>query len=526
MKLMGNKMQLLLDNHKEYRGKLYIRGFAMTNYDFDETSYPFYGQWNHTVLGRYHLIVHPLQKSFVQTKENETMILIGHAYNPLTMEYDENEILKNLIRLSKENRDAFWDYFNSLTGIFTAVHICGDRLTFVMDASGMQTTFYAAKGDKLLITSHTMLAADLMDLKKSSYADRLIHYRFFHMLGNSLPADLTQFEGLERATPNFYYEYTDRKIAVHRFFCPCTVQKSRNELIQEAGELMHNSMELITKKWNKPAISLTGGCDSKTTLACANGLYDRFRYFSYESSASEHVDAEAAGKICEAIGVSHVIYPIPEVMPEEANTEIVGEILRWNSGDILDSNPNDIRKRIILDGIDDFDVEVKSWVSEVGRAYYSKRFNERTKFGDKPSGKACTTLYKFFLHDRRLVHETDRVFDRFIQEYYDAAKENPIPWFEQFFWEFRVPSWNGLVITGEHKYSSEITIPYNNRKLLTLLLSVPIEDRIHDTLYTDIRAAMNPTIDATGIAVTNLLHTKRREKFENLYWIIHSHLPY
>ena len=89
-----------------------------------------------------------------------------------------------------------------------------------------------------------------------------------------------------------------------------------------------------------------------------------------------------------------------------------------------------------------------------------------------------------------------------------------------------MPAWNGLVITGEHRYSSDITIPYNNRVLLTLFLSVPLEDRISDAMYQEIREAFNPTIDATGVAVTNLLHTDRRAQFENLYWSLHSAFPF
>ena len=167
-------------------------------------------------------------------------------------------------------------------------------------------------------------------------------------------------------------------------------------------------------------------------------------------------------------------------------------------------------------------MEVKSWASEVGRAYYSKRFNGRKNFGENPTPRACTTLYKFFLHDRKLVIDTDKVFERYLEKYFVQAKDNPIEWQEQFFWEFRVPSWNGLVITGEHRYSFDITIPYNNRYLLELLLSAPIEDRIRDSIYAEIRNQMEPLIDGTGIAVTNLKHTKNREKAENFYYAIHS----
>jgi len=85
------------------------------------------------------------------------------------------------------------------------------------------------------------------------------------------------------------------------------------------------------------------------------------------------------------------------------------------------------------------------------------------------------------------------------------------------FWEFRVSSWNGLVITGEHRYSFDITIPYNNRVLLELLLTVPVEMRIQDTLYKQVRDKMNPAVDGAGVAITNLKHTSNRAKMERLY---------
>ena len=50
-------------------------------------------------------------------------------------------------------------------------------------------------------------------------------------------------------------------------------------------------MALIPKKWERPAISLTGGCDSKTTLACARGNYEKYTYFSYDSQKNELPDA-------------------------------------------------------------------------------------------------------------------------------------------------------------------------------------------------------------------------------------------
>ena len=516
-------MKELLDNYPQLQGKLYVRGFLLSDGKEDQSDYPFFGKWEPIGFGDMRFLVHPLQHAFVEEKDSCWAALIGHAMNPFSMESDERLILRNCLNRLAVSESDFWDYFNQLTGVFSFFVSRNGRVWIIDDPSGMQTAFFTVNDGKLYVSSHTMLLGELLDLEKDPYVEKLIHYRFFPLLGNSLPGDRTQFLGLKRMTPNFCCEFENGEVSLKRFFLPHRMSGITNEeLAREAGDIIHRTLTLISEKWTRPAISMTGGCDSKTTLACANGLYDRFGYFSYCSSDSEQVDCDAAGEISKALGLKHSVYAVPETLPDSDNVEQVAKILRWNCGDIIDCNANDVRKRIVLDQVDDFDVEVKSWASEIGRAYFSKRFNGRTKFPPQPSGRACTTLYKFFLHDRRLVRETDKAFSEFIRAYYQEAKKDPIPWFEQFFWEFRVPSWNGLVITGEHSYSSEITVPYNNRQLLTLLLSASIEDRINDSLYKEMRRQFDPRIDATGISVTNLKHTKRRGKLENLYWVLHS----
>lgn len=518
-------MKELLEEYPQYREKLYIRGFLFTDSEIDDCQYPFYSKWKKISVGGNTLLAHPLQSVYLKERNGVSMCIVGHAYNPISMVADEEIILSVCLELAERDEESFWKYFNELTGVFSFLWCDGERVNVIDDASGMQTTFYTVNKGNFYIGSHTKMLGELLDLEIDPYVTRLVNYKFFHLLGNSLPGDLTQYRELKRVTPNFCCSYENGVFTNYRFFAPSAVQKSMDELTDECAKILHNSMQLISEKWSRPAISLTGGCDSRTTLACTNGLYDKFSYYSYVSAEDEAVDCEAAETICNAVGVKHKIYSIPEAVDAEDHYNVVAKILRWNRGDILDSHANDVRKRITLNKTDDFDVEVKSWASEIGRAYFSKRFHGRIDFHEKPTGRACTTMYKFFLHDRKLVADTDRVFEKFINEYYQQADENPIPWFEQFFWEFRVPAWNGIVITGEHRYAADITIPYNNRVLLTLLLSAPIEARISDKLYKNIREKMNPIIDETGISITNLKHTDRRAQFENLYWVLHSKFP-
>ena len=215
---------------------------------------------------------------------------------------------------------------------------------------------------------------------------------------------------------------------------------------------------------------------------------------------------------------------IPINNSEFEDYDIYEKILEQNCGNIGKNNNNDIRKRIFFNNNYDFDVEVKSWASEIGRAYYHKRFDKKS-FPEIVKPRYLTTLYKVFLHNRKLVRQTDKIFEEFLKKYYTEQDFQNVPWYDLMFWEFRVGSWNSLVITGEHRMSFDITIPYNNRRLLELLLSTSIEKRIHDIPHKDIMRVSNKEIADIGISVTNVKHTNKRAKMERIYLEVHSRMP-
>ena len=518
-----------IEAHPENAEKLYAYGFLYSETKFDVDKYPFYGMWNVECIcpegeKNGYLFTHRKARHYIKKADNKTFALIGHALNPFTKEHDELLILKKLADCT--NNDDFLNYFNQLTGVFTLLVFENSAMRIYGDPTGMQTTYYGVLNGNRYVSSHIKLLGDVLNLEDSAYIKRLVNYKYYPLLGAALPGDYTNYDEFKRVIPNNFVELTN-SVRIERFYEPERLQKSIDDIANEVYEILKTTLDLIAKKWDRPAISLTGGCDSKTTLACANGSYEKFSYFSYVSSEEENVDAEAARKICNKIGIPHTVYKISDDDSDFDALSCHNAILYRNTGSTRKINQNDLRKRCYFSSISDFDVEVKSWCSEIGRAYFSKRFNGRKKFG-KITPRKCTTLYKFFLHDRRLVRDTDKIFKEYISRYMNAAKytESSIEWQEKFFWEFRMSAWNGNVITGEHKYSFDITIPYNNRMLLQLLLSVPIEERISDELYRKTRMLANDKIEKINVSVTNVKHTNKRAKMENLYYMLHSKFPF
>lgn len=467
-----------LDDYKKY---LYIRGFLLTDRDdIDTQAFPFYGNWNKIPVGDcYTAYTHYLQNVYTFDNGNLVFFLFGHAYNPFTMVYDETEILKCIAE--SYGTDDFYDRIDEITGVFVMGFVCGKDVTFIVDPSGMQSASYSAYDNHFYITSHSQIIGDLCSLKMSAIAEELINYKWYYrVMGPYMPADLTQFDEVKRIVPDIEYFYKSGNISHERFYpvkklTEVKDAKEYNAVIEQAADILKNSMELVVKKWDMPSISLSGGIDSNTTFAAANGLYDKIRSFSFISAEKESIDAVAAEKIAGRFNVDWKLYEIPNNNDELDNFEPIKRIIDHNNGYIARGRDNEYRKRAFLVKNLDTDVEIKSWASETIRAYWYKYYGRKSM--PKLSPKLFRNLYKIFIFNRPLAHKIDKIFAEYIKEfeYYDIP-DGYLP-ADMHYNEVGWGSWGGLNIS-EMKIYADIVIIYNNRKFFDLLFRVPLEKRI------------------------------------------------
>lgn len=521
-----------LDERIDLQKHLFVRGYLITDDDLNKhrDEYPFYGNWNVETIETFQIWTHTQQPLFIHRVNQKTYFLIGHAYNPFTMDYQEDSILLDMAQRHLLGEAQFIEGIDELTGIFILGFVENGQITFLLDCSGMQYGCYGKINHKIYISSHMQLVGDLLNRRMDPYVKELISYRWYkYMMGNYLPGDLTAFKELKRIIPNTMVNYSGTDFQIIRFYpnkaiAMCKSQEEYEEVIVKASEIMQNNMKLIAKKWPRPAISLTGGIDSNTTFAAASGIYDRFTTFSYVAMDREAVDAEAARKISDRFGVKHTTYTIPGSNDEIDDFELYKKILDHNSGDIGPNKDDDTRKKIILMQSDVCDVEVKSWISETIRAYAYKYFG-RKSMPKSLKPRHYTSLYKIFVMNRPLVWKTDGYFKDYLKK--TKLKELLFNYDESdfFVWEMMHGGKCGLNITTM-KFCFDITIPYNNRKFLDLLLKVRLEDRISDQHHLDMKKYMNKELFDMKIRVVNLNETKRRKQFANAYFTVNTHLPF
>lgn len=513
--------------HLLFRRSFFVSKEAVSGMD----KFPFYGNWNHVEKGGYNFYVHKDNHSYFAESEQCCVFLLGHSYNPFTMEWEEDKQLQHIANAYGSNK--FQDRIDELTGIFAIGwidNVTGD-MHFEADPSGMQSFYYGIMPTgNFILTSHPQIAADLYGLTMSDLAKELIAYKWYlRVKGPYLPADMSQYPEVKRVVPNIEYAYSlkSHNITHHRFYplkelAEVADEKEYREVIALAAEILHNGAELVTKKWNNIGISLTGGIDSNTTFAAFNGYYSKVSTFSYLSAPKEVPDAEAAKKISDHFGVKHTLYHIPDTNDSVKDFIIKDAILDHTNGYMMPRKDNETRKRFYLEENLPFDVEVKSWVSETIRAYWYKHYG-RTSM-PKLSGKLFRNLYKIFLQNRGLAHKIDKLFDRYISDFEYEKIPAQYPPADMHYNEVTLGSWAAMNIS-EMKFITDITIIYNNRKFLDLLFRVPMKDRISDQHHLDMKRVLNKELFDMNIRVVNMAETDNRARALNAIFNLNRILP-
>lgn len=524
------KVKNILDSRKDLRKHLFARGFLMTAYsEIDMSDFPFYDEWQKVKLGNYYVYTH--SKTNIHYLENESKIyfVLGHIYNPFTMKYSEDEILIDLAKRDGEGK--LQESIDELTGVFVIGYIDDDKVYIQVDASGMQSAYYSTINGCAYVTSHPQLIADICNLEIDPFAQELIDYKWYsRVMGCYLPGDISSYKEIKRIVPNIEYVISGNEVKHKRFYPLKDLSECKNDseyqsVIKNAADILRNNMALVVQKWKKPYISLSGGIDSNTTFAAANGVYDKLHVFTYISAEKETIDAEAAIKIADRFNVEKEIFNIPETSDSLTDYAEIVCIIEHNNSYAIKRRDNEYRKRVFLiHKLADIgcDAEIKSWTSETIRAYWYKHYGRKTM--PKLSPKLFRNLYKIFLTNRKLAHKVDKVFERYIEAFEYKNIPSQYPPADMHYNEVTWGAWGGPNISEMKMYADEVII-YNNRKFLDLLFKVPLDKRIADQHHLDMKKYLNKELYDMNIRVVNMEETSKRAFMLNCIFTANMILP-
>ena len=512
-----------LNEEEKYRSLLFRRSYLLTDAEIkDVESYPFYGLWKYRKYGNYSLFSHPLLGVYDYKRDDRVFILIGHAYNPYTSVIDENVILTSLAQAYSENETVFFNKVDELTGVFVLLVLNkSGEITALQDCGGQRLLYFGKVKDSVVFSSSPQLVADLFDLQPDFEIEHLLASKGYYRGSGFLPGNKSPYSELKRLGPNTLVEYNCVSFSIRRFFPREQIvmlksDEEKKKKITEMQRLFSTNIGLAIKKWDRVALSLTGGMDSKTTFANAKEWYKDLFIYSFASKNSEIVDADAAADICRRIGVKHHFYEIPETNVEVEDYDFLKKIIEQNTSNICKLHPNEIRKYIFFQNLDDFDVEIKSDISEIGRAYTSRKYY-KVNIPRKLHPRHMTiTQGRYFMEPWCMAY-ADRAYCGFMKETGLVDDIKGYSMHDLTYWEVRMGAW-AVTSFASQEFFHEITIPYNNRNLLKMFLQFPEEDRINDLPHKALMIAGNNEMAKFQQSVKDSYFGKKRMALETVYY--------
>lgn len=521
-----NEIERILDEYPKYKETLFIRGYLITDDELDNLDkFPFYSSWSRHAFGKLsngravNIYVNNKQNYYSHEEDELIISIIGHAYNPFDMEHDENKILKKLIEQFRISEESFFNKVSELTGIHLITINYQGRILAVQDCSGMKSCYFGEVGRNIYLTSHPQLVGDLLNLETDSFVEKLIKSKPYNIGNRHLPGNITPYRELKRLGGNTYVNYEDN-FTIVRFYpimphSEIKTESEFNEGINSIATIIHNNVLLASQKWSNPAISLSGGTDSKTTLSCVNGLYDKFKYFSFHCKPQELVDAKAARQICDSLSLEHSIYSIPDKNEDVEDFYILKNIIDHNTSYFMNLSDHEMRKMIYLYKMDKFDIELKSWASETARVFLERKYKVTMPVKLTERHFSIFQTRYFLVPD--LLKKSDELYADFMKE---TGLTGPIYNFEHtdlFYWEVRMGAW-GTSVVSSLDFCHDVTMPINNRKLIEIFLSFPHEDRKSDRVHKEVIKVSDKRIEDMNIEVKNLYFHSYRIWIEKTFY--------
>ncbi len=516
-----SEMQKLLEKYPQYRDALFCRGYLITDDDsVDLKGYPFYENWNTEKIKNYNAIIHKNQDYTVFDRDDVSYLLIGHAYNPFSMVHDEKTLLCNCADAYKNGIKAAFECINEWTGIF-ALFIFDKSVIAVSDCAGIKGVIYGDVNGHTVITSHAQLVGDLYDLPRDEFVDKLVNNKYYNIGNRYLPGNLSPFKALRRLGANVYLEIKEeREFVIKRFFPtePLKMLKTEeeyNEAIKKSFNILNNGIKLAAEKWENAYISLSGGTDSKTTLACANGVYDKFGYYSFQSKDTEIVDSDAAHGICQKLGLEHEIFKIPSENSDVPDFDVLKQIIYHSFGYIRGLADHEVRKHIYFYRRNKINVEVKSWISEIVRVFFDRKYG--MKMPERLTPRHFSIFQTRYFLSPSLLKQSDRIYKEYMKEFDLYESKYNYEHTDLYYWEVRMSSW-GMLVTTSLDICHRLTFPFNNRKLIELMLAIPREKRLTDEMHNDIIKYANKDIYDMGVHIKNNYFKSKRIWLEKIYY--------
>ena len=430
-----------------------------------------------------HLFISPDHECLVQRIDDSFIALIGYCFDLEAPAATESDIALSLLqRARRDGIDALLASTDYLTGRFAVIcHVAG-RWHVFPDACATRAIYFAE--DRPAIASHSTILGDLIGA-----APRTEVFRHYWC---GLPGNASPVPGVRVLPANFVLDPATRQM---RRFWPRTARAERSvaDVIEELDTLLARTAKATAARW-KLALSLTGGVDSRLSLSMYYGNSDLVA-FTYDRHDGDTVDVEVAGRVCQRLGIEHRRLPLVE----RSRAERVYRLIESMADCSFDKNVAPIFLSAFQDGGIPI-IQVRSSLTGIGKAFWRHHPGMPTKFD--PANWVHVALSKSTTHLPRreeaaeyMRAEMPRFFATVGYDSTDPRSPEIMGYdvWDLIYVEHRMSTWHAQALMASDM-AFDTSILFNSRRILDLLMSVPMSDRRSATMFRKIIARRCPQL--------------------------------
>lgn len=477
-------------NPENYSANKFARGFIayeggrnLSDLLADQNLLPTLSRWEKTYFGPAQ-VWYDARLNYASMSEPKIGVAVmGLCINPFTGAANNKDVSLELFSALKSGRLDFLNYVDQLSGAFVIFFRENANVEILQDCAATKPVYFIKGAEGTFASSHITPIGVCLKLKKDERVD-LVYQNDEYKKDPSryLPGDITRYKGVRALTANTLLKL--REAEVERFF-PRENLPSRQvdlDLIHEVINIFEKQARILAATGRDMFVATTAGRDSRWSVAAFSG-YENCKLFTFHMKRSGHLseDVTVGEELAAEVGKSLQIFDLDDY-------RLSGFRPTFDA-----TSPSGIWPQAALCYINEFRqdaIHIRSTVSEIGRAFYSKRKSQVVS--PKALGEAYTST-EFSKSD--LVLEAMRGF-------IDQAKFSEDNFFnynmyDMFYWEHRNSKWQNI-LCQEAEMASDVFIPYNNRELIKILLSVPLKDRQNATIHTTATNIMEPNFMHIG----------------------------
>ena len=443
--------------------------------------------FEHMVLASFHIYYTQEYTPVTSCAGEITIALFGRAINPFT---SSNSIVEELTNaLTYGSLEKFHEVIDQLTGRFAIFLADHNNARLYHDACGMQGLFYTnctdcKTGASKLVSTSPVEIASILGIRKDDSVRYLRKYTSFH-----LPGDITQYPTILQLVPNHYLDLaTNTPVRFWPRFALSFAKTSKevDKILNDAGAILQTTFEKLYALEKPLVCSLTAGVDSRVTFAASRKISGNIKYFTYHDKLGREDVWRLDKSVVENIRNNlHINHDFLEISDDPELNDITSILLRksytTHLPGLLPAYYDKYRNAI----------HVRSNILEVARRFYKKAHPNLSLPFDAAKASFC------YYPPAEKDSTVNELFDIFLKRNSFDAIHNYDP-FDMFYWEYRMGIWHSQVCS-ETDGIFESFVLFNNRHLLSSLLSIPPERRSGYALWKELIYKMWPVATFFGI---------------------------